>query len=126
MYRPLLKIVMLTVLGTIAGIAYAQDEAPEPPAVIDKLQDMTPEERHRVLSEMSEEERQALKERIRDARKKRREAFEALSPEEKEELKQKRRDRYEQMSEEEKAAVKERRKKMRDRRNPPGEKAPQS
>lgn len=118
MYRPFFKIVMLTALGTFAGIAFAQEEAPEPPAVIEKLQDMTPEERHRVLSEMTEEERTALKESIRDARKKRREAFEALTPEEKEALKQKRRDRYEQMSEEEKAAIKERRKKIRDRRKP--------
>jgi hypothetical protein len=55
MYRPLFNIVLLTVLGTFAGTAFAQDEAAEPPAVIDQLQDMTPEERHRVLSSMTEE-----------------------------------------------------------------------
>ena len=125
MYRPFLKMFMLTVLGIFAGSAYAQEEAPEPPAVIDKLQDMTPEERHKVLSEMTEEERAALKERIRDARQKRREAYQALTPEEKEALKQKRRERYEQMTEEEKAAIKERRQKMRDRRAAAADKAEQ-
>lgn len=125
MNRPFSRILMLMVFGTSAGIAVAQDEAPEPPAVIDKLQDMTPEERHKVLSEMTEEERAALKERIRDARQKRREAYQALTPEEKEALKQKRRERYEQMTEEEKAAVKERRKKIRDRRAAAPDKAEQ-
>lgn len=115
MFRFVAKILILIAFGAVAGIAVAQDEAAAPPA-LESMKDMTPEERHKFLKDMTPEERAALKERVREARKKRREAYEALTPEEKEALKQQARERYEQMPEEEKAAIKERRKKMRERR----------
>jgi len=116
MFRFVAKLLILTTFGAVTGIAAAQDNEAPAPSAVEALKDMTPEERHKFLSDMTPEEREALKERVREARKKRREAYEALTPEEKEALKQQARERYEQMPEEEKAAIKERRKKIRDRR----------
>lgn len=116
MVRYVAKILVFTALVATVGTVAAQDDEAPAPSAVESLKDMTPEERHKFLSDMTPEEREALKERVREARKKRREAYEALTPEEKEALKQQARERYEQMPEEEKAAIKERRKKMRDRR----------
>lgn len=85
------------------------------------MRDMTPEERQAAWDALSEEEKQALRDKRQAAMEKRRAEWEAMTPEERKAKREEMRERMRNMTPEERAAIRERRQRASKHKRQPGE-----
>lgn len=85
------------------------------------MRDMTPEERRAAWDALSEEEKQALREKRQAAIEKRRAEWEAMTPEQRKAKREEMRERMRNMTPEERAAIRERRQRAAKHKGNPGE-----
>lgn len=106
--RDFTKFGSMTLLAAACGPALGQDDDDA-----GEWQDMTPDERREAWEGMSEEERDAVRERMR----RRREELRSMTPEEREKLREEYRRRFEALPPEEQEAIRERRRSRQGRGN---------
>jgi len=89
-----------------------------------KMRDVTPEERRAIIEAMSDEEREAFRQKTRAAMKKRRAEWKAMTPEERQAKRTEAQERLDAMSPEEREAMRERREAAKQRQQKQKNKGP--